>query len=207
MLAYKKLLEAGHEIVCLITSVNPIGLSYIHGMRVKHFREYADALGVPIVFENTTTKFNRDAALAAAREAVEKYGADAVCTGDIVSKASRDFHMSIAKEMGLQTLYPLFGMDEETFVRELLGSGLKVMFKVLSTSFGLDELIGKQIDEKAVQMLWDKGIRFTEEPLDPHTVVTDGPMFKHPIRYRFSKPKYVKNSVMVDMIPLIENNN
>ncbi|MBP3238002.1 MAG: hypothetical protein J6M24_02785 [Lachnospiraceae bacterium] len=201
-LALKKMLELGHEPACLITAVNPIGLSHMHGMRVKQFRQYAKSLGIPVIFEVTEKKYDREAALKVAREAKEKYGADATCTGDIAFEFARDFNKSVAEELGMTGIYPLFGMTEEEFVPELLSSGCRIMIKTLATELGLDELVGKELDANAVDILAKKGIRLTDDTAELHTVVVDGPMFKYPVNYRFGELRHIKEYSMVDMIPL-----
>ena len=141
-------------------------------------------------------------ALETARKAKELYRADASCTGDISLSGPRDFNLSIARELGLKGFYPLFGMDEETYEKELIGSGFTVMIKSLSTSLELDELVGEQLDEKAMGLLARKGVRFTDDTTDIHTVVVDGPFFQNPISFKFSDRFHKGPFTMVDMLPV-----
>ncbi|MBR2834519.1 MAG: hypothetical protein IKE43_02225 [Coriobacteriales bacterium] len=201
-LAMKKMIEDGHVPACLITSVLPIGRSHMHGLRISLLEQYSESLGIPILFDTTREKFDRSMALETARKAKTLYRADASCTGDISLSEPRDFNSSIARELGMAGFYPLFGMDEETYTRELIDSGFTVMIKSLSTALELDELVGTELDEKAIRLLAQKGVRLTDDTTDIHTVVVDGPFFIHPISYRFSDSFHKGKFTMTDMLPV-----
>lgn len=201
-LALKKMVGDGHVPACLVTSLLPVGRSHMHGLRTSILEQYAVSLGIPILFDITKSKFDRTMALETARKAKELYRADASCTGDISLSGPRDFNLSIARELGLKGFYPLFGMDEETYEKELIGSGFTVMIKSLSTSLELDELVGEQLDEKAMGLLARKGVRFTDDTTDIHTVVVDGPFFQNPISFKFSDRFHKGPFTMVDMLPV-----
>lgn len=201
-LALKRMVEDGHVPACLITSVMPIGRSHMHGLRIPLLEQYAESLGIPILFDTTREKFDRSMALETARKAKTLYRADASCTGDISLSGPRDFNLSIAREAGMTGFYPMFGMDEETYVRELTASGFTVMIKSLSAALELDELVGTKLDEKAISLLAQKGVRLTDDTTDIHTVVVDGPFFQYPISYRFGDSFHKGRFTMVDMLPV-----
>ena len=201
-LALKKMVDDGHEPACLITSMMPIGRSHMHALRIPILEQYADSLGIPILFETTGNKFDRMMALETAGRAKALYRADASCTGDISLSEPRDFNCSIAWELGMKGFYPLFGMDEESYVNELTGSGFTVMIKSLSAALELDELVGTRLDEKAIRRLAQKGVRLTDDTTDIHTVVVDGPFFQYPISYQFGERFHKGKFTMVDMLPV-----
>lgn len=201
-LAMKKMVDDGHVPACLITSVLPVGRSHMHGLRISILEQYAQSLGIPILFDTTREKFDRAMALETAGKAKTLYRADASCTGDISLPWPRDFNLSIAQEVGMTGIYPLFGMDEETYVKELLASGFTVMIKSLSAALELDELVGTKLDEKAIERLAQKGVRLTDDTTDLHTVVVDGPFFQHPISYQFADRFHKGRFTMVDMLPV-----
>ena len=201
-LALKKMMDMGYDPACLMVGVLPQGLSHMHGMRQELFERYSESLEIPVVYCSASKKYDRLSWIKAAKTAREEYGAKFLCTGDIAFEMARDFNRDIADELGMMGIYPLFGMDEKALVSGLLDSGFKIMIKSLATSLGLDELVGRELNEEAIELLAKKGLYLSADTDELHTVVVDGGFFKKPIEYRFGETRHIKQYTVVDMIPL-----
>ncbi|MBR9689507.1 MAG: diphthine--ammonia ligase [Candidatus Altiarchaeota archaeon] len=117
----------------------------------------------------------------AIRKAVSKYRVEGVVSGAISSEYQRDRIEAIADRVGIASYAPLWGTNQEAYMRRLVKEGFR--FKIVSVAAdGLDKSwVGKEIDETNVEELIDlsKKYRFNSagEGGEFETIVVSAPSF------------------------------
>jgi diphthine-ammonia ligase len=109
-------------------------------------------------------------------------GIEAVFTGAIHSEYQKSRIDSLCKEVGLESIAPLWHRDPLDYMQEVVDLGFKVMITSVSAE-GLDESwLGRIIDEDLLEELKGLhkkyGLHMAFEGGEAETLVLDGPIFK-----------------------------
>ena len=177
-----------NEIKVLISVISENEDSYMfHTPKMELIDKQSKALGIPLI--KIKSKGVKEKELEdlkkIIKEAVEKYRIDGVVTGAIASNYQASRIQKICNELKIKCLNPLWGMDQEKLLREIVKEGFK--FKIVKVAAdGLDESwINRVIDDKAIDeliKLKEKyGINICGEGGEIETLVIDSPMHKFEI--------------------------
>lgn len=183
-LALHKMIEQGHEPVCLVVMVNEAaGRSYFHGADDHMLKRYGKALGLPMVTcpavgENYQQAF--EAGLAKAKS----MGAEGACFGDIDIEKNRQWEEARCKAAGLLPCFPLWQQSREEIVHELIRLGYQCLMKSINRTVLPMSLLGTMLDESSVAVLKAAGIDICGENGEYHTLITDGPIFQEPLHVK-----------------------
>lgn len=197
-IALHRMILAGHEPVCLIVGTDMQEMSYMHYMRRNLILQYGDALGLPVVMAKMTERYDFDTWNKTLATVTERYKAQAVCTGDIAFPYSRDNITKLGEAYGLRTFTPLWGVEEEELVREILK--MEIIIKSLDAKLVLDDLLGQRLDEAAVARLHERGLMLNDDTSELHTLAVNGPIFRHPLYYMQTGIIKAEEYSMVDII-------
>jgi predicted ATP pyrophosphatase (TIGR00289 family) len=112
-----------------------------------------------------------------------RYRVEAIVTGSIKSKYQFRVFNDVALEEGLEIYAPLWMVDEENYLRELIKAGIKFML-ISITSMGIPlSLLGKVVEEGDVERLITLSRKYGFNPSfeggDAETLVVDAPLFKY----------------------------
>lgn len=183
-LAMHKMLEQGHELVCLIVMVNEeAGRSYFHGADSEMLRLYGQALEIPVISCPARGETYADAfedGLARAKDV----GAVAACFGDIDIDGNRCWEEKRCAAAGLASCFPLWQRGREEIVHELICLGYKCLIKSVNRTLLPPELAGRLLDAEAAQLIKSAGIDICGENGEYHTLAVDGPIFKRRLPFR-----------------------
>lgn len=183
-LALHKMLEQGHEPVCLVVMVNEeAGRSYFHGADSEMLRLYGQALGIPVMScpargETYASAF--EAGLARARD----LGAAAACFGDIDIDGNRRWEEERCAAAGLEPCFPLWQRGREELVHEIIRLGYKCLIKSVNRTLLPPELTGRMLDAETVRLMKAAGVDICGENGEYHTLAADGPVFRRPLPFR-----------------------
>ena len=114
--------------------------------------------------------------------AKEEYGIGGVVTGAVKSVYQATRFQRICNELGLWCFNPLWLMDEEGIVREILSLGFKVMIIRLAAYPLEKKFLGSFLNEEFVKYLKRIRASVSGEGGEYETLVTWMPMFKKEIR-------------------------
>lgn len=186
-LSLHKMIEQGHEPVCLVVMVNEEeGRSYFHGASCDMLKRYSEALALPIITcpaSGADYQSAFEAGLAKAR----KMGAEAACFGDIDIDQNRQWEEDRCKATGLVPFFPLWQRGREESVYELMHLGYRCIIKSVNRTLLPTELLGKYIDEATVSVMKAAGIDVCGENGEYHTLAVDGPIFKKPLPFEMGE--------------------
>jgi diphthine-ammonia ligase len=177
-----------HNVCCMMTikSKNPDSFMF-QSQSVDMSRLQSESLGIPLI-EDETNGVKEEELEDLRRiliKAKEEYHIEGIVTGALYSSYQKDRIVTLCNELGLKALSPLWHMDQEQELRDIIRKGFKfIMVKVAADGLSKDWL-GKEITNKDVDKLValnEKiGINVAFEGGEAETVMIDGPIFKKKI--------------------------
>lgn len=182
--AMYKLLD---NIKCIVTikSLNPDSFMY-HTPNIDLVKLQAKSIGLPIIFRETKgeKEIELEDLKLALKEAIKKYKIDGAVSGALYSNYQKERLERICKELNLKLYSPLWHMDPEQELREILKAGFK--FRIVKVACdGLDETWLKEITEKDLDKLIELSKKYRFNPAgeggEYESFVTNGPIFKKKI--------------------------
>ncbi len=178
-----------NEVVCLMNMYSENKDSYMfHTVGDKLLEMQADALSIPL--ERYKTKGIKEEELFDLRHFIldikERYGIEGVVSGALASEYQYNRINAILKDLKLASITPLWHVDIEKYLNDLIKNGFHAMIVSVSAD-GLDEnWLGKEINREALANLIDlsRKYRFNLgfEGGEAETAVLDGPNFKYRIK-------------------------
>ncbi|MBL7055484.1 diphthine--ammonia ligase [Candidatus Woesearchaeota archaeon] len=176
--------EKGHEITCAMNMKSANESSYMFHTPNFHLVELqAESMNVPLLKHETQGK--KEEELKDLKEMLEKakkeYGIEGITTGALFSDYQRERIENICEELNLKCFSPLWHMDQEQEMRDLMKAEFKIMFSSVA-AHGFDESwLGRILDEtdidKLVEMNSKVGINIAGEGGEFESLVVDCPMF------------------------------
>ncbi len=198
-LALHKMLEQGHEPVCLVVMVREdADRSYFHGADSIMMERYAKALNIPMITcpaQGATYQSAFEKGLLKAKT----MGAEGVCFGDIDIEENRQWEEERCKAVGLYPCFPLWQQGREEIVYEFIRLGYKCLIKSVNRRVLPMELLGKFLDEEAILVMKAAGIDICGENGEYHTLTIDGPVFQKPLVFQIGDKIEMGDYAVVDI--------
>lgn len=173
-----------YDISCLVTLQSKNPDSYMFHSPVGLAQLQAEAMGIPIILHETEGE--KESELADLKKALEKakdsFKVDGVVTGALFSNYQRERIERIADDLGLKVFHPLWHLNQESEMREIIDAGYKfILVKVAAD--GLDKSwLGREITHKDVDRLVSLNkknrINIAFEGGEAESLVLDCPLFK-----------------------------
>ena len=188
-----------HEIPCLINlkSKNPDSWAF-HTINVHTTDLQAKAMNLPLIsFETEGIKEKEiDDLKKAIKIAKEKYSIKGIVSGAIKSNYQKQRIDKICKELKLKSINPLWHVDEEKYLKELIKNKFKVIIISIAAD-GLDKsFLGKEMDDELISRLKainkKNKMHISGEGGEFETLVLDCPLFKK--RLKIKKAEIVMES-------------
>ncbi|MBU0929783.1 MAG: diphthine--ammonia ligase [Nanoarchaeota archaeon] len=177
------------EVVCLLTMISENIDSYMfHTSSIEITKLQAESLNLPLVLGKTTGEKEKELIdlKELIKKAIKEYKIDGLVTGALFSEYQSSRIDNICKELGIKCINPLWHMDPEDELNELI----KNKFEFILTSIAADGLdkswMNKIITEKEVIKLKELnkkyGINMIFEGGEAETLVLNCPLFKKRIK-------------------------
>ncbi len=183
-LALHKMIEAGHEPVCLVVMVEKkADRSYFHGADMDMLKKYEASLGLPLILCPSDGADYHLAFEAGLRKA-KAMGAEAAAFGDIDIEGNRKWEEDRCQNTGLTPMFPLWQRGRESNVSQIIGLGYRCLIKSLNNGLLPESLLGQCLDQQAIGVMKDAGIDVCGENGEYHTLAIDGPIFKTPLDFK-----------------------
>jgi len=184
---YKAMKE--NEIVCLISVISKNEDSYMFHTPNIHLCEIqAECIGLPLIKEITKGEKEEELKdlIAVIKKAKTKYKIEGIVTGAIASHYQKDRIQKICDELNLKYINPLWQMNQEDELREIIKNKFKFVIIKIS-AYGFDKAwLGRVITNKDVDKLIEINkkisINLAFEGGEAETLVIDGPIFRKKIK-------------------------
>ena len=177
--------KLNYEICCAATIIaeNPHSYMY-HTPLVNAAALQAEALGIPHIQEKTRGEQETEltALKTVLQRAQQEHGAQGVVSGALYSNYQRERIEHVCEELGLRVYAPLWHLDQEQEVREILDAGFEFVL-VRVAADGLDKTwLGRSITHEDVDVLAKKlGLNVAGEGGEYESLVLNGPGFSRPL--------------------------
>ena len=187
-----------NEVVCLMNMYSENKDSYMfHTVGSSLLEMQAEALSIPL--ERHKTKGIKEEELSDLKEFIseikERYKIEGIVSGALASEYQYKRINNILKELNLASITPLWHVDVESYLKNLINDGFHAIIVSVSAD-GLDQSwLGKEINGENLARLIDlsRKYRFNLgfEGGEAETAVLDGPNFKYGIEIE-------KSSIVID---------
>jgi len=196
-----------HNIKCLINIQSENNESYMFQSLGKDFINYqSEALNIPLI--KYKTKGIKEEELKDLKEAIkiaiEKYNIEGIVTGAIKSSYQSSRIQKICDELNILCFNPLWQINEEKFLEELLKNNFEVyVLGIFSYPLSKD-FLGVKLDNKILEKLKYLGkkykINIAGEGGEFESFVTDSPLFKKKLVLEFGEKKmFSENSGEIEI--------
>lgn len=179
--AVQAALEGGLDVAYLLTIVPSREDSWMyHSAALDLVDLSAEALGIPLVKGRSSGV--KEEEVEALYEALRGLNVEVVVSGVIASNYQRSRIEAVCRRLGLRSYAPLWGVDEEGYLRGLIEEGYEVIF-VSASALGLDESwLGRRLDEEALEELKRLkrryGVSLALEGGEAETLVLNSPIHR-----------------------------
>lgn len=196
-LALWRMLQQGHEPVCLVTTVNGENdRSWSHGMDATLRQAVSDSLGIPLLpcvcdAGSYSRRFEETLALA------RQMGAEACVFGDVDIEEHGVWNRSRCAAAGLQPLLPLWQRHRGQVAGEILGSGIQAVVKC--TQHPYREFLGRSLSASFLREIYWEGADLCGKNGEYHTFVYDGPMFSWPVDIKLGQKVAMNTHSLIDI--------
>ena len=203
--------EQNYSIECLITIKSQNLDSYMfHTPNIDLARLQAEAMEMPLIEEMTKGEKERelDDMKNAIIRAKDEFDIEGVVTGALYSNYQRERIEKVCDELGLKAFSPLWHIDQEKEMYQLLDIGFEFIFSSVA-AYGLNkDWVGKVIGEneikKLVKLNEKIGLNVAGEGGEFESFVTDGPMYHKRIEIRemevIERDEYTAKVVIHDAV-------
>ncbi|MDV0446646.1 hypothetical protein MsAg5_04950 [Methanosarcinaceae archaeon Ag5] len=213
--AIQKMIEAGHDIVCMVCLVPENPESYMfHSINTKLVADISAASGIPLLYQKTggVKEEELDDMKNALSALKSEYNISGVCTGAIESVYQKSRVENICKTLELEAFSPLWHANPKSLLSEMIDSGMEIIF-VTAAADGLTESwLGRRLDRAALsdlERLNQKNyVHIAGEGGEFETAVLDAPFFKKKIVPIKTNSRWLQNRGYLDILEtqLIDKN-
>ena len=169
------------ELIGLFTTVNQAADRVaMHGVRREVLEAQAAAVGLPLYTADLPWPCSNEdyesITESRLRELAETLGLTHVVFGDLYLEDIREYRERQMNRLGLQPLFPLWGLSTSVLAREMVEAGLEARLACVDSKQCPDHFCGWRFDEDLLDRLPDS-VDPCGENGEFHTVVTNGLMF------------------------------
>ncbi|MFM8658768.1 MAG: diphthine--ammonia ligase, partial [Candidatus Nitrosotenuis sp.] len=181
--------KMGHDIKCLLTIMTLSEDSHLlHHPNISATKLQAESMNIPqILLESKSDKTQDELELLkqGLEQAKNDHSVQGVVHGGILSEFQREKFESIAQDLGLEVIAPIWKKDQKHYMKELLDSGFEFVLSAVSCDGLAESWIGKKITQQDLDILMEKSEKFkfnlSFEGGEAETFVINCPLFSIPI--------------------------
>jgi diphthine-ammonia ligase len=199
MLALDRALRSGLHVERLVTLYDEAsGRVRFHGVPVAVMRAQAQALGLPIRLYPTTPATFEPVFLQALQD-LRTEGIAGMIFGNIHLADVREWYEERVRAVGLEHVELLWGEPPGALVREVIGRGYSATLTCVEEATADPAWLGQTLSEELVAAFEAAGIDACGERGEYHTLVTDGPLFRTPLRVECGEVQVVGGFRQLDI--------
>ena len=186
-LALERVVRGGEfRVASLLTTVAE-GLErvQIQNVRRELIERQAEALGVPlrcVYIRKGASNAEYEERLGVALADFGEAGVRRVAFGDLFLEDIRVYREGVLARLGMEGLYPLWGVDTRGLLEEFVGRGFKAVVTSVDARVLGESFAGAEVDREFLERL-PKGVDPCGENGEFHTFVYDGPSFDRPVSF------------------------
>ncbi len=155
----------------------------MHGVRRTLLLEQAEAVGLPleeVKIPNACVNETYEEAMRRVLSHYRQEGVRRVVFGDLFLEEIRAYRQKNLARIGMEGLYPLWGLDTRRLAEKFIASGFKAVLVCVDPKQISPEFCGREFDASLLRDLPPSADPCGENG-EFHTFVYEGPIFKRPI--------------------------
>jgi|SRR5689334_12717328 uncharacterized protein (TIGR00290 family) len=192
-----------YVVIGLLTSINQqFNRVAIHGVRRELLEAQALAAGLPlwvVPLPSPCTDEHYERRMTNALHFMQRLGIEAIAFGDLYLQDIRAYRESRFGTLGLELLFPIWGIPTKDLSRMMIGSGLKARLTCVDPRAVPAEYAGREYDQDLLRDL-PASVDPCAENGEFHTFVYDGPMFRYPIAIKTGETVDREGFVFADLL-------
>lgn len=118
-------------------------------------------------------------------KAFKEQGIDYGIFGDIDLEEHKQWEDKVCEKASMKAVLPLWQRDRKDIVKEFLDLGFKAKIVVVNTTMLDTKFLGQDLSYSLMKEIEEAGADVCGENGEYHTVVYDGPIFKHAVELKF----------------------
>ncbi len=206
--------KQNYELSCLLTikSENPDSYMF-HTPAINLAKIQAESMKIPIIFQ--TTKGEKEIELKDLKKLIQKgieeYQIAGVVTGAVLSTYQRDRIERICEELGIKVFSPLWNIDPQKEMEELIKNRFKVVLTAVAGDGFSKKWLGQEITTKTLeelnQLQQKYQISVNGEGGEYESLVLDCPLFKKKLKlinFQKEMDSPISGRLIVNKVELIE---
>ena len=203
-LAIHKMIEQGHELVALITTINPdLNRSWLHGIQEDCLQKLANSMGAKLLLcVSNSEQYNKN--FDSCLEQAKALGATACVFGDIDLQDRKDWGVARCEANNLLPIYPLWHQDRREITDLFIDLGYKAVIKYVNPEFLDDSFLGKTLSHDLIDKIVATGADACGENGEYHTMVYRGPILKRAFNVNIPMEVYIGAYSHCSDIKLVE---
>lgn len=168
-----------------------------HGTEAKLIQLQAKAIGIPLLQKETSwDEYERDF-----KNAIKSIdGVRGMVFGDIHLQEHKDWTDRVCKELGIESVEPLWGKDPEMIFLGFLDRGFEATIVSVKSDLFDKSWLGQKINKDFLKYLKKNNIDICGENGEYHTFVTNGPLFKKKIKISVNEMIRKENHLILNII-------
>lgn len=186
-LALHKMIEKGNTPIALLVMVNEDQQrSFFHGVDYNLMQKISSCLEIPLLL-GKSSKGDYNSVMEFQLKKAKELGAETAVFGDIDISDHKTWADERCATASMETYFPLWHKNREEIVHEVIQLGYKALIKTINNEKLPKDILGKVIDNELLEVFKEYKIDLCGEYGEYHTLVVDGPLFKHKLEYTLQK--------------------
>ncbi len=182
MLALDRAVRRGYRVGRLVTLYDGATERVrFHGVPALVMRAQAEALGLPSTLAPTTPE-TFEAVFLRTLDELRVAGIGGIIFGNIHLADVRAWYEERVRAAGLEHVEPLWGDEPAALAREVVERGYRAILTCIEEARTNPAWLGQELTPALLEEFARAGIDPCGERGEYHTLVVDGPLFRHPLR-------------------------
>jgi uncharacterized protein (TIGR00290 family) len=174
---------SGYEVIGLLVTFDNQNDSCFHKIPKDILEKVSKELEIPLIEVDCSDKKNYEEEFERALKSSKDKGAEICVFGDIDIEAHKKWCLDRCDAAKIKGMFPLWQEDRERLTNEFIDYGFKAVIKKVNLKALGEEFLGKELTKEVVNEIKNLGCDPSGENGEYHTLVFDGPIFKHAIKF------------------------
>lgn len=170
-----------------------------HGFKKEIIKAQADALNLELI-QNGSTNENFEQIFIEGLKTLKDKKVDGIIFGDIHLEDVKSFFEERTTRFGFDHVEPLWKNPQKTLITEMVDRGYEATITNLDLTNTNPNWLGQTINYDLIKQFETSGIDLCGENGEYHSFVSDGPLFKNPVKFSLGKITKTKIHKTIDVI-------
>lgn len=183
ILSLYRMIKNGYEVIELLVTFDNQNDSCFHKIPRDILEKASKELEIPLTVIDCSGNKNYEEEFEKALKVSKDKGAEVCVFGDIDIEAHKKWCLDRCNAAEINGVFPLWQENRENLTNEFIDYGFKAVIKKVNLNALGIEFLGKELTKEVVNEIKNLGCDPSGENGEYHTLVFDGPIFKHGIKF------------------------